>query len=75
VAVLGWLGWWPTEFSGGGVGPVEALDGVGGQLGLGAGQPDQQLLDAGIDRAGQVLAEEAGQGAFHLPGRAAHHRQ
>src|SRR5215216_2354452 len=50
VSVLGWLGWWPAEFAGGGVGPVEALDGVGGQLGLAAGQPDQQLLDASIDR-------------------------
>jgi hypothetical protein len=48
---------------------------VGGQVGLAAGQPDQQLLDAGVDACGQVLVVEAGQGAFHLPGRAAHHRQ
>ena len=74
AVVLGWPGWWPAELAGGGVGPVEALDRVGGQVGLAAGQPDQQLLDTGVD-GGQVLAVEAGQGAFHLPGRAAHHRQ
>src|SRR5215218_3060321 len=49
VAVLGWLGRRPAELAGGGVGPVEALDGVGSQVGLAAVQPDQQLLDTSVD--------------------------
>ena len=75
AVAVGWSGWWPAQLPSGGVVPVEALDRMGSQVGLGAGQPDQQLLDTGVDRGGQVLAPEAGQGAFHLPGRAAHHRQ
>jgi hypothetical protein len=37
VAVLGWPGWWPAELAGGGVGPVKALDGVAGEVGLAVG--------------------------------------
>ena len=74
LAVLGGPGW-PAELAGGGMSPVDALDRVGSQVGLAAGQPDQQFLDTSVDGGGQVLAVEAGQGAFHLPGRAAHHRQ
>src|SRR5829696_4128863 len=55
MPVLGWSGWRPAELAGGGVGPVEALDRVGSQVGLAAGQPDQQLLDTDVERAGQVL--------------------
>jgi hypothetical protein len=32
---------------------------VGSQVGLTAGQPDQQLLDTSVDGGGQVLAAEA----------------
>jgi len=75
VPVVGWWGRRPAQLAGGGMGPVEALDGVGGQLRLAAGQPGQQPLDAEVEGRGEVLAGEAGQGAFHLPGRAAHHGQ
>src|SRR4029453_6750168 len=39
LPVLGRLGWWPAQPAGGGVGPVDALDRMGRQVGLAAGSP------------------------------------
>jgi hypothetical protein len=75
TVAVGGLGWLPAELPGGRVGPVDTLDRIGWEVGLGAGQAGQQLLDAAADRAGQVLADEAGQGALHLPGRPSDYRQ